>query len=138
MRKVKEILRLKLEVGLSYQKIARSCNVSASTVHDVIRRANAAGLGWPLPKELQGETELENKLYPGQILSPLREKPDMNWIHRELKRKNVTLQTLWQEYKAAHPDGYQYSRFCELYRLWRGKVDVVMRQHHRAGEKMFV
>lgn len=139
MRKIKEILRLKLEFSLSYQKIARSCNVSASTVHDVIRRANAAGLTWPLPNELQGETELENKLYPGQILNTLhREKPDMNWIHRELKRKNVTLQTLWQEYKAAHPDGYQYSYFCEQYNIWREKLNPVLRKTYPAGKFMEV
>ena len=50
----------------------------------------------------------------------------------------MTLELLWDEYKAAHPDGYQYSTFCQHYRRWRSRLDVVMRQDHRAGEKLFV
>jgi transposase len=64
--------------------------------------------------------------------------PDWAEIHRELKRKGVTLQLLWQEYKATHPDGLQYSQFCDRYRYFASKLDLVMRQHHRAGEKLFV
>lgn len=60
-------------------------------------------------------------------------------MHEQLHRhKHVTLQLLWEEYKEAHPDGYQYSQYCELYRRWARKIDVVLRQEHRAGEKMFV
>jgi transposase len=64
--------------------------------------------------------------------------PDWAEVHRALKRKGVTLALLWQEYKAVHSEGLQYSWFCEQYRLWPGKLDVVMRQDHRAGEKLFV
>ena len=64
--------------------------------------------------------------------------PDWAYVHKELRRKNVTLQLLWLEYREAHPDGYGYSQFCNLYRAWRRQVDVVMRQVHRAGEKLFV
>lgn len=140
MRKIKEILRLKLETGLGYHKIARSCNVSTSTVHDVINRAKAAGLTWPLPEELQTEKELDKKLYSEQVpIAPLRRpEPDMNWIHHELKRKNVTLQLLWQEYKEKHPDGYQYSYFCEQYRHWKQKLNPVLRQTYPAGKFMQV
>jgi transposase len=64
--------------------------------------------------------------------------PDWTYIHRELRRKGVTLMLLWQEYKQIFPDGYQYSRFCDLYSHWAGKLDPVMRQEHRAGEKTFI
>jgi transposase len=64
--------------------------------------------------------------------------PDWAWAHAELRRPGVTLALLWQEYRLSHPQGFQYSWYCEHYRLWAAKVDVVMRQEHRAGEKLFV
>jgi transposase len=64
--------------------------------------------------------------------------PDWSEVHRALKRKGVTLFLLWQEYKAATPEGFQYSWFCQAYRAWAGTRALVMRQHHRAGEKLFV
>src|SRR5690606_31121695 len=95
-------------------------------------------LSWPLPEDLD-DAALEALLYPGNPQGrPRRPEPDWGWVHTELRRKGVTLQLLWVEYKRGHPDGYQYSRFCERYRQWRQKLDVVMRQDHRAGEKMFV
>ena len=112
MRKTKEILRLYFGMRLRKRQVARSCNISHSTVADYIRRAEAAGIGWPLPEELD-EAMLEAKLFPGKtILIPL-EKPLPQWtdIHKELKRKGVTLQLLWIEYKQQYPEGYQYSRF---------------------------
>lgn len=137
MRKVKEILRLKWEVGLSARQIAHSLSVSHSTVLDMLRRAERAGLVWPVP-DLDDAT-LESTLYPGNP-EPARKRPepDMPYIHRELRRKGVTLQLLWEEYKQQHPDGLQYSQFCEHYRQWAGKLDVVFRQVHRAGEQMQV
>src|SRR5690606_17334422 len=68
----------------------------------------------------------------------VRSEPDWVWAHREMRKKSVTLELLWQEYKAAHPDGYQYSWFCERYRQWVGKLSVTMRQTHTPGEKLFV
>lgn len=139
MRNVKEILRLRFDGGLSHRAIGRSVGISASTVGDLLSRAHAAGVVWPLPPELD-EAALEARLYPpdpsgARVLVP----PDWSYVHRELRRKGVTLMLLWQEYKAAHPeDGYQYSRFCDLYQDFEKKVDVVMRQVHRAGEKAFV
>lgn len=68
-------------------------------------------------------------------------RPEPGWerVHRELTRhRGVTLQLPWLEYREAHPDGYQYSRFCDRYRLWRGRLDMVLRQVYRAGEKAFV
>lgn len=137
MRKIREILRLKWEVGLSARQIARSLSISHSTVLDMLRRFECSGLSWPLPNI--DDAELEAKLYPGNpqglVERPL---PDMAYIHRELARKGVTLQLLWWEYKQNHPDGLQYSQFCQRYRQWRSKLDVVLRQPHRAGEQMQV
>jgi transposase len=138
VRKIKEMLRLHFEVGLTNRQIARSLSVSHSTVNDLLGRFQVAGLDWPLPEDLD-EAALEAELYSGNTgKSRRRPEPDWNQIHRELSRKGVTLQLLWFEYKEQYPDGYQYSQFCERYRLWSGKLDVVMRQDHRAGEKVFV
>ncbi len=138
MRKIKEILRLKFEAGLGYHKIARSCSVSSSTVADIVSRAEKAGLSWITTKKLD-DTEIEKKLFPERFKAR-NSKPEPDWaeIHRELKRKNVTLQLLWEEYKKDNPEGYQYSYFCELYKKWCKTLDVTLRQVHKAGEKMFV
>jgi len=139
VRKIKEILRLKWEVGASDTAVSRSCHIARSTVADCICRAQVAGLIWPLPDDMN-DTRLEALLYPSSVPSSLqRPMPDWAQVHQDMKGKNVTLCLLWQEYKARHPDdGFQYSRFSELYRTWRGKLTVSMRQTHKAGEKMFV
>lgn len=139
MRKTKEILRLYFGMRLTRRQVARSCNISHSTVADYIRRAEASGIGWPLPEGMD-ETILERKLFPGSVTAVLSDKPSPRWdeIHKELKRKGVTLQLLWIEYRQQYPDGYQYSRFCELYRRWAKTLDLSLRQEYRAGEKMFV
>ena len=140
MRKVKEVLRLKFERGLANRQIARSCSLPHSTVANYLARAQAAGLRWPLAEELD-EAAVENRLFRASSKPPSQgyPPPDFPYIHEELTRhKHVTLQLLWQEYKQAHPQGYQYSRFCKLYCRWRQKLDLVLRQEHRAGEKLFV
>ena len=138
MRKIKEVLRLSA-AGHSQRQIARSCGVGRATVGEYLQRARAAGLSWPLPEGLD-EARLERRLYPPPPVLPASERgvPDWAHVHGELKRKGVTLYLLWEEYRVAHPQGYRYSWFCQHYRAWAGKVDVVMRQHHRAGEKLFV
>jgi len=139
MRKTREILRLKAETALSQRAIARACGVSNATVWDALKRFAASGLSWPLPEGL-GDAELEARLYrPQGARAPDPREPDWARVHSELRRhKHVTLQLLWGEYREAHPDGYGYSYFCSHYRAWRGHIDVVMRQHHKAGEKLFV
>jgi transposase len=139
MRQIKEVLRLKWAGGLSDRQIAQSLSVSRPTVAEYVRRAQAAGLSWPLPETLD-DTALERLLFPAAPAPPpgARLVPDWSTVHRELKRKGVTLFLLWQEYKAATPEGFQYSWFCQAYRAWAGTRDLVMRQHHRAGEKLFV
>ena len=142
VRKLKEILRLKYACSLSEREIARSCNVARSTVGDYLTRARVAGLGWPEATDLS-ETELEARLFPTERVpsSVHRPPPDCEYIYQELRRYrniNLTMTQLWLEYKEQHPDGYQYTQFCEYYRRWRDKLDWCMRQEHRAGEKIFI
>jgi transposase len=139
MRKIKEVLRLKHDCRLSHQAIAASCGIGRSSVREYLRRAQEADLGWPLPADMT-DSALERKLFPPPPSIPASQRPlpDCAAIHRELKGKGVTLFLLWQEYKEAYPEGYQYSRFCDLYRAWAGTVDLPMRQDHKAGEKLFV
>ena len=138
MRKIREMLRLRWGLTRTLRETARSCGVGATTVHDVLARATAAGLTWPLPDELD-DAALEARLYPPATTPRERARPDFAAIYRELKQRGVTLELLWQEYRQQHPeDGYGYSRFCDLYRGWRAQIDLVMRQEHRAGEKLFV
>ena len=139
VRKVKEVLRLKFSSGRSNRQISKSCDIGRTTVSDYLQRAEKAGLTWPLPADLD-DTALEALLYPSKSNSDLLKHcmPSKQYLYNELKRKSVTLQLLWHEYKEANPDGYQYSYFCELYRGWVKKLDVSLRQEHRAGEKLFV
>jgi len=138
MRKIREVLRLTFGEGLSRRQVSAASGVPFTTVSDYVARAVAAGVGWPLPGGLD-DAGLEALLYPAAVPSAVaRPAPDWAYVHRELRRKGVTLQLLWLEYREAHPDGYGYSQFANLYRQWRGQVDVTMRQSHKAGEKLFV
>jgi transposase len=135
MRKIREVLRLKHELGLSDRKIAQSIGSARSTVQECLRRAHEAGLAWPLPLD---EEALRARLYRRQVPLSRTPEPDFTHIHAELKRPGVTRLLLWQEYKAERPDGWQYSVFCDQYRRWLGSQDVVLRQNHVPGDKMFV
>ena len=139
MRKIREVLRLYFAAALSIRAIARSLGTSPSTVGEYLRRAKVAGVSWPVPAEAIDDAGLERRLFPALPSSHTsRPLPDWSEVRRELRGKNVTLALLWEEYKAIHPEGLQYSRFCEQYREWAGKLDLVMRQEHRAGEKLFI
>src|SRR2546421_8364243 len=129
MRQVREVLRLKWACGLSDRKIAHSLRVSRPTVAEYVRRAQAAGLSWPLPDPLD-DTVLERQLFATAAHTPIAQRPTPDWtiVHQELKRQGVTLLLVWQEYKASTPDGLQYSQCCEAYRQWTGTLDLVMRQ----------
>jgi transposase len=143
MRKLREVLRLRFGLKLGYQQIGRSCAIAVSTVHKYLKRAEAAGLTWPLPEDWD-EARVEAIAFPRREATmaeknAARTPMDFTAIHEQLRsNKYVTLQLLWEEYRQANPDGYRYSRFCELYQRWRSKLDVVLRQEHKAGEKMFV
>ena len=145
MRKIREVLRLRYECNLSEREIARSCQISRTTVIDYLTKAEVAGLTW-LEAAALSEVQLVERLFPLKLAvhrfrEVRRPEPDYQDIYNQLRtyRKfNLTLSQLWQEYKEQHPDGYQYSQFCEYYRRWRGKLDYIMRQEHRAGEKLFI
>jgi transposase len=140
MRRIKEVLRLRFEAGLGHRQIARSCSLGVGTVHDYLKRAEAAGLKWPLPEGWNDE-RIEAALLVGgrpdrQARRPL---PDFKNIREQLQRhSHLTLQLIWTEYREHDPGGYSYSQFCELYQRWRAKQDVVLRQDHKAGERLFV
>jgi Transposase and inactivated derivatives len=140
MRKIKDILRLHLEQGLTQRQIARSANVSQSTVHEYITKAEAAGLTWPLGEEWD-EARLRATLFPPAVASkpaphPI---PDFAALRQQReKHRELTLELLWEEYRVQNSEGYSYSRFCHLYRQWKKRQDVVLRQEHRPGEKMFL
>jgi transposase len=140
MRKTREILRLHFESQLRPRQIASICQVGKGSVQRYLVRLRAAGLSWPLPADLD-DVALERRLFPPPPAPSSYDRPLPDWaaIHKELKsRKNVTLQLLWEEYKQAYPEGYAYSWYCECYRQWEHRLDVVLRHEHRAGEKMFV
>jgi transposase len=144
MRKIREVLRLKYESERSHAEIAASLGIGESTVGDYVSRARAVGIEWPAARELT-ETELEAKLFRsvGRNEPPARVAIDFAWVHRELARAGVTLQTIWVEYRDAATGKaplkpYEYSRFCDLYARWKKTVGLVMRQVHRAGEKVFI
>jgi len=139
MRTIKEVLRLKWEKKFSNQQISQSCNIARSTIRGYLARAQNAGLSWPLPSDLD-DGSLEAIMFPpAPTKAPDKGGlPEMGYLRKELNRKGVTLYQLWLEYREANPDGYQYSQFCLLYRQWTGKLDVCLRQTHRAGGKLFV
>jgi transposase len=142
MRRVREILRLKYEAGASDRAIARSVGVARSTARLCLDRVAAAGLTWPLPEGLT-DGAVEVLLFAGAgagAMAGQRRKAEPDWaeVHWELRRPGVTLMLLWEEYRAANPGGYQYSRWCELYRGWEGRLSPTMRQVHPAGERLFV
>jgi len=139
MRKTREIIRLSHTTELSDRQIASACNVSPTTVGHVVKAAERGGLGWPLPGEMS-DSELEVRLFSKDQKedTPPRPLPDMQSIARDLRKKHVTLQLIWEEYRREHPDGYSYSRLCELFREWNQAQDPVMRREHEVGDKMFV
>ena len=140
MRKIKEVLRLH-SLGLKQRVIARGCSIGQSTVSEYLKAAEAAGLNWAAVAQWDESQVIAALLPQAPAQAPLSRlpEPDFAAIHAELQQhKDLTLQLVWEEYRAVHPGGYRYSRFCELYKRWRRKLEVVLRQEHRAGEKLFV
>lgn len=138
MRKTKEILRHKWQLGRSHREIAKSLQVSVGAVGTTAARAQEAGLCWDQICQMS-EPELEVRLYGRLSEAALqRPAPDCAWIHRERRRAGVTLELLHQEYLSEHPDGYKYTQFCEQYRKFLAARRLTMRQVHIGGEKMFV
>ena len=140
MRKITEILRLKFGVGLSMRAVALSLNVGYGTVANYIKRAEAAGLDWPLPPDID-ERSLGRLLFPSTGATTHSGFIDLDYrsIYQELKSPIVTKLLLWQEYRERNPDnGYSYAQFCHRYRVWQGTQKLSMRQQHKAGEQLFI
>jgi len=139
MRKIREVVRLSQVLGLSQRQVARSVRLGQSTVWDYLMRFRASNLGWEQLEALDDEA-LEQRLFPSERVSSERSRslPDWPEIHQELKAKGVTRSLLWEEYRERHPGGYGLSRFCDLYRAWKKKLDVSLRQDYVGGERLFV
>ncbi|KAB1108635.1 IS21 family transposase [Neorhizobium galegae] len=139
MRQLRQMLRL-AGSGTSSREIAVVLGIARSTVQDNLQRAAAVGLSWPLPGELTDDA-LEHKLFSRNgVKRGTRRRTEPNWadLAVELKKPGVTLLILWEEYRGSHPDGYGYSRFCELFRGFEQRLSPTMRQEHAAGDKVFV
>src|SRR4051794_34261417 len=141
MRKIREVLRLRFAQGLSQRAIGISLRLSTGAVNACLSRARLAGLSWPLPEALD-DSHLEALLYPPPptVATERRPVPDWAVVHRELRRPNMTLALLWEEYRGGMgaQDGFGYSWFCDLYRAWVGRLKPTLRQVHTAGERVFV
>src|ERR1700755_2658959 len=140
MRQVREVLRLKHVCGPSGHRIAAAIGISRYTVAEYLRRAAVVGITWPVPPELD-DTALERKLFtpPGFVATEAaRPQPDWSRLHAELRRPGVTLLLLWEEYRAGQPEGYGYSRLCDLYWDLRAGISPTIRQTHAAGRRLFV
>src|ERR1700675_1635386 len=139
MRQIRDVLRLCFAAKLPQRAIARSLGLSQGAISRYLSRARAAGITWPLPEDLD-DAQLEALLFPPPSGTPAdqRPMPDWAWVHRELRRPDVTLALLWEEYRAGVTDGFSYSWFCDLNRGWAGRLKPTMRQVHVAGEKLFV
>ena len=140
MRKIRDVLRLRLSAGLSIREISRSTKISVGSIQKLLSQVKALELNWPLPEDLD-DHQLARLFYPGADTkaSGRYQMPDWAIVHQELKRPHMTKQLLWEEYTRQFPNRcYSYSQFCDRYRHWYGKQKRSMRQHHKAGEKCFV
>ncbi len=136
MRTIKEVLRLKHSAHLSHRQIARSLKIGTGVVTKYLAAAARAQLTWPLP-EAMDDLALSHALWPQSAPPSIKQLASLDFpdIHQQLKRKGVTRQLLWEEYAAVYPEGYGYTQFCVLYRDWRSRLKLSMRQTHRTGEK---
>ena len=139
MRKIRDVLRLRLAAGLSVRQINASTKVSVGLIQKLLHQADELGLTWPLPDI--NDSELAQLFYPkaDTRVSDRYAVPDWSLMHQALKRKEMTKLLLWEEYTQRYPNRcYSYSQFCDLYRAWRKRQKRSMRQIHRAGEKCFI
>ncbi len=139
MRKIRDVLRLRLGHGLPQRAIGQSLRLGQATVNDYLRRARLADLAWPLPADMD-DIRLEALLFPPIPDVPADQRPVPDWavVHQEMRRPNITLALLWEEYSTGTANAFGYSWFCDLYREWVGHLKPTLRQVHPAGEKLFV
>jgi transposase len=145
MKDIKELLRLRFGLGLSQRQTAKASGFGRTTVQEYEERAKRGNLTSVEEFEKLSADEIYERLgfkcKPGFATVPLSAKPLPNWkqIREDICRhKHVTMLLLWTEYKEQHPEGYQYSQFCDLYKQWSKKLSLTMRQEHKAGEKIFI
>lgn len=137
MRKIREVLRLHHEIGARQREIASACNIAPSSVHEYLRRAALAGIGWPLPEQCSDE-QLEELVFARQAPPGLKQTPEWKDVQRELTKKNKTLTVVWEDYKKENPNGYGRSQFCQLFRQWEGTAEIRMSQNHLPGERLWI
>ncbi len=137
MKTIRDVLRYYYDERRSKRQIAGYLQISPGTVRNYLRRAEAAGVSWPLPEAYTDET-LEALLFPRDQVSSDRPQPDWTELNRQLSRKGMTLERIWHSYRQVHPEGYSYGHFCVLYHEWSGLLEVTMRLHHKACDKLFV
>lgn len=140
MIRYREILRLR-SAGVSIRNIAYSCECSRTTVQSVLRKAQAKGLSWPLPEEVD-DKEIYGIIFPAEPSASAKVEPDFEWVNKELLKKGVTLTLCWNEYCehviTACGEPYQYSAFCHRYRKWAKANQVVMHIERRPAEQLMV
>ena len=140
MRKLRDILRMSLSGDCSIREISRSTKVSVGSIQKLLTKAQALGLTWPLPEDLD-DGQLARLFYPTADTSRSShlQIPDWPTVHQELKQPHMTKQLVWEEYTQQYPNrSLSYSRFCHRYKVWVSKRRRSMRQQHKAGEKCFV
>ena len=140
MKKIKDVLRLRFITNISYRQISRALNTPSSTTADYCKRFEITNYSIDEFLSLD-EDEIYQLLFPEKSLPKTyktRPKPNVEYIHKEIAKKGVTFELLWQEYKEQHPDGYGCSQFKEYYYKYKKRLNPSMRQTYIAGEKMFV
>ena len=141
VEKIKEVIRYGVTTELSERAIGRALKVSRTVVTKYLEWFRDSGLSWEQAQELPDSkllTVLEGTRAPETNARYERLAERFPTMVKELRRKGVTLQLLWEEYQRAHPDGYQSSQFCHHFHLWRKGTEVGMHIDHKAGEKLFV
>ena len=140
MRRIKQLLTMHFGAGASTRAIGRELGIAPSTVREYLGRATAAGIGWPLAADVTDESLVARLFVNAGVRAGARFHAEPDWpaLVRELKRPGVNLLVLWDEYRAVHPEGYAYSRFCQLFREFERRLSPTMRQQHVAGDKAFV
>src|SRR4051794_10772501 len=140
MRRIKQLLTMRFGAGASTRSIARELGIAPSTVREYLGRASAAGIGWPLAADMTDESLMARLFVNAGVRAGARFHTEPDWpaLVRELKRPGVNLLVLWDEYREVHPEGYAYSRFCQLFREFERRLSPTMRQQHVAGDKAFV
>ena len=135
VEKIRELLRLSLDLKYSIRKTADMLKLSKTSVGEYLAEFKRTGLSYQDISKM-GDTEvIELFERSNKAANPMYEtlSQEFPYYEKELARVGVTLFLLWEEYKQHHPDGFSYSRFCHHYRMWESKLKPGMHIEHRAG-----